>query len=208
MHRVVVWKHDERLQQVSMRKKVLTIGRGGDNDVTLEDKQVSKHHAEIRAGLFGVVVKDLDSSNGTRVNGVPFRGKQKLVPGDHIHIGPFNLHFDPKRAVGAVEEIAQRTDRVVVLECKSGPEKGLVYRDNLAKVSIGTGKDCDLTLPRDPAAAPRHAVIQLEGQRFFVRDHSGGQTFLNKFPVRHHEIADGDLLRFGQSIFTFRALDA
>lgn len=207
MHRITVWKHDERLKQIRIEERVFSIGRGNDNSLSLEDRQVSKHHAEIRKGFTGIYVKDLGSANGTRVNGVPVIGKEKLKAGDHVHVGPFNLHFDPQRLLGADEELVARTNRTIVFEAVSGPEKGLLLRENLARFSIGSGEHCDLRLSRDPDAAKRHAVVRLEGEQFFITDHSGGGTCVNKIPVRHHVLVSGDLVRLGGSVFSFSELD-
>jgi hypothetical protein len=48
--------------------EVVTVGRLADNDIVLNLRQVSKHHAEIRYSKKGLIVDDLYSTNGTRVN--------------------------------------------------------------------------------------------------------------------------------------------
>jgi hypothetical protein len=54
---------------VSHSKSVVTIGRSAENDVVVADPQVSRRHAELRAGPQGFELRDLDSTNGTWVNG-------------------------------------------------------------------------------------------------------------------------------------------
>lgn len=60
---------------------------------------VSRRHAEVRAGGTGWLLCDLDSSNGTFVNGQRLRGTQLLREGDRITLGPegpeFLLEFEP-----------------------------------------------------------------------------------------------------------------
>ncbi|MFF1906489.1 FHA domain-containing protein [Kitasatospora sp. NPDC058218] len=67
--------------------KVIRIGRAHDNDLVLGDLSVSRHHAELRAHTDGrYEIADLESHNGTYLNGLPVR--QALVgPGDIVGIG-------------------------------------------------------------------------------------------------------------------------
>jgi hypothetical protein len=68
-----------------------TIGRG-DCDLILDDRLVSRQHAVIRVDDNQLVIEDLASTNGTRVNGVTITRKQ-LLPNDVISIGPTNLRI-------------------------------------------------------------------------------------------------------------------
>lgn len=70
---------------------VTRIGRGADSDIRIEDPGVSRHHAEIRIGS-DVILTDLDSTNGTYVNGL-LVGEQPLRDGAVITIGSTNLTF-------------------------------------------------------------------------------------------------------------------
>ena len=55
---------------------VLRIGRAEDNDVEVDDLSVSRHHAELRNTGGGYEIVDLDSRNGTFLNGSPiFTGR-------------------------------------------------------------------------------------------------------------------------------------
>jgi len=65
----------------------LLIGRDADCDVVVADRQVSRHHARIRVPAEGeVVLEDLQSKNGTHVNGVVIEGPYRLSDGDVIQI--------------------------------------------------------------------------------------------------------------------------
>lgn len=73
---------------------VYVLGRARGADITIEDSKVSRRHAEI--GLFGpgaYVLADLDSTNGTRINGTPVRKKAALQHGDLITLGDTTLRF-------------------------------------------------------------------------------------------------------------------
>ena len=68
----------------------VVIGRMPECGVVLADPNVSRRHAEVRRVGDAVVVNDLGSTNGTRVNGVPIR-EQHLASGDEITVGSTTL---------------------------------------------------------------------------------------------------------------------
>lgn len=69
-----------------LRKSVTTLGRSLDNDIILESSEVSRAHARIELQQDGMRIIDLDSTNGTRVNGRSVRS-QGLKAGDEIQFG-------------------------------------------------------------------------------------------------------------------------
>jgi pSer/pThr/pTyr-binding forkhead associated (FHA) protein len=71
----------------------LTIGRLGDNDVKVEDASVSSHHGEIELGEGSAVLRDLDSTNGTFLNGEQITGEHPLAEGDEIYFGSIRTVF-------------------------------------------------------------------------------------------------------------------
>ena len=70
-----------------------TVGRLEDNTFQIPEPSVSSHHCEILLRGGEVVIKDLDSTNGTRVNGATIRERQ-LNDGDQIVIGTTVLRFE------------------------------------------------------------------------------------------------------------------
>ena len=74
------------------------VGRSRDCDITVEDPNISRHHAEVRPSGGSWIVRDLGSTNGVKVNGRrldPAR-PQSLKPGDVIELGTSKLTFDVK----------------------------------------------------------------------------------------------------------------
>ncbi len=67
--------------------KVLRIGRAPDNDIVVSDLSVSRYHAELRRTANAYQIIDLDSHNGTFVNGQQV-GSAPLTEGDIVGIGP------------------------------------------------------------------------------------------------------------------------
>jgi NADPH-dependent 2,4-dienoyl-CoA reductase/sulfur reductase-like enzyme/pSer/pThr/pTyr-binding forkhead associated (FHA) protein/Fe-S-cluster-containing hydrogenase component 2/CRP-like cAMP-binding protein len=74
-------------------KKRLTIGRGKENDIVIDDLAASRRHAEIFNALDGFYVRDLDSSYGVFVNKVKINNPFHLSHGDRIVIGNTLIYF-------------------------------------------------------------------------------------------------------------------
>jgi hypothetical protein len=73
--------------------KDVTIGRGWDNDIVLnEEQQLSRHHARIEFKYGQFLLFDLNSTNGTKVNGRPVT-EIVLTPGDTIELGDVKIQF-------------------------------------------------------------------------------------------------------------------
>ncbi|MFC0081451.1 FhaA domain-containing protein [Aciditerrimonas ferrireducens] len=81
--------------RVPVGEEPVVIGRLPECTIVLSDPNVSRRHAEVvRAeGTGAIVLRDLQSTNGTRVNGVPVR-EQELQDGDEITLGTSVLRFD------------------------------------------------------------------------------------------------------------------
>ncbi|MDQ3932863.1 MAG: LuxR C-terminal-related transcriptional regulator [Actinomycetota bacterium] len=87
-----------------------TIGRREDNTYVLTDPRVSRVHASLRKDAGAVILTDLGSSAGTRVNGEDVTGPRVLRHGDRIAFGPIEAVFeDPAMA-------AQPEETTIVLE--------------------------------------------------------------------------------------------
>ena len=70
------------------------VGRAADNAVVLGDANASRHHAVITATPTGYVLSDLQSTNGTHVNGVAVIRHHVLADGDTIRIGDSTCTFE------------------------------------------------------------------------------------------------------------------
>lgn len=63
------------------------IGRGMSSDIVLDDSQVSRQHARLEVTTTSVVIVDLDSVNGSVLNGRRLRGRKELQAGDRLKLG-------------------------------------------------------------------------------------------------------------------------
>ncbi len=80
-------------RRVRLGEQPTVLGRNSDCTVPLADPRASRRHAEIRATADGFLVVDLDSMNGTKVNGVPVR-EHVLHDGDEIAVGATVMRFE------------------------------------------------------------------------------------------------------------------
>ena len=90
-HEELVILHDD--QRTVIDGPVVQIGRAPGCDIVLDDRNVSRRHAEIRRRGPVVVLVDLDSTNGTIVNGRRVR-EHPLADGDRITLGNSRLTFE------------------------------------------------------------------------------------------------------------------
>lgn len=81
-------------QEFLITKETFTIGSGKQNDLSIEDSTISKRHCEITATEDGYRITDLDSTNGTYVQGVKISSGY-LNPGSEFQIGKTHIVFCP-----------------------------------------------------------------------------------------------------------------
>lgn len=72
----------------------LSLGRSAEADVTLEDSYASQLHARVSVRRGAHYVEDMNSTNGTFLNGQPLRGEARLAPEDRIRIGESEFRFE------------------------------------------------------------------------------------------------------------------
>jgi hypothetical protein len=84
----------EQMRSYSLDHAPVMIGRRSDNDISLPDLKVSRHHARIDTAGGEWYLTDLDSTNGTRINGDGLTGRKRLWAGDIIELGLQRLRFD------------------------------------------------------------------------------------------------------------------
>ncbi|OQX84524.1 MAG: hypothetical protein B6D63_04345 [Candidatus Latescibacteria bacterium 4484_7] len=78
--------------EIQLSKKITTLGRSIECDICLDDSLVSNEHAEIVSSDDGFILNDLNSRNGSTINGNEVHN-HKLKNGDIIGIGNFRIRF-------------------------------------------------------------------------------------------------------------------
>jgi predicted component of type VI protein secretion system len=96
-------------RSVSLGRERTVIGRDPEADLTIEDEAVSWHHLEIESRGGVLMATDLDSRNGTALNGDPLDRPRRLRDGDTLVVGSHRLEVSdpaPGRAGGTIAAAA------------------------------------------------------------------------------------------------------
>jgi len=150
------------LQEFHLPFGITLVGRGEDCHITLFDPSVSRQHARIIVDDRCVILDDLGSRNGCRVNGKRITGPTELVEGDRIRIGTQELVF----GIASETSHVQRRDTgslcfcaacrtAYAIEMNACPQCGSTLR---GPASLGDYEDDDRTtqpLRRRSSRPPR-----------------------------------------------------
>jgi pSer/pThr/pTyr-binding forkhead associated (FHA) protein len=136
----------------------LVVGRGETCDLFLSDADLSREHAEVRADLDGVILRDLGSKNGTRVNDRPVV-ERRLRDGDELRFGRTVVLFeDPMEA--RIGEISDAPEAEVETPSPSPPAEPEptpppAPPEAAATVAEATSRGATPETAAAPARAPR-----------------------------------------------------
>jgi predicted component of type VI protein secretion system len=97
MPRLVAQSAEFAGQTFELKGEEVTVGRLPDNGVQLEHASVSGHHGVFRLEGQDYVIKDLGSTNGTRINGEKI-SEQKLRRNDNLRLGNIEVLYDSEHA--------------------------------------------------------------------------------------------------------------
>jgi len=145
MPRLILSLDGQTLAEYNMTKERYTVGRLPDNDIRIDNAAVSGHHSLLINILNDSFLEDLNSTNGTYVNGKLIK-KHALQHGDVITVGHHQLRYvDDRSDQGADDEF----EKTMVIEPSGHMER------QLAKAARAT-EEAAARAPR-AAAAARHA---------------------------------------------------
>ena len=188
----------------------LTIGRAGDNDLTLNHAQLSRQHARIfwKEGQFWI--EDLNSSNGAWVNDARIRPSvpQQLRPGDVIRLGPYLLTFtnlltpppplpvDPVFRQELPPATEQRVEQAVLPPPDASAAPPLIAVEREASVGYTNG---NVTTP--PPSAPPQPLVAAPNNDYPVGIPRQRSSWLNYLPAIY---ADDEFL--GRYLLIFESI--
>jgi pSer/pThr/pTyr-binding forkhead associated (FHA) protein len=95
-------------------KDALTIGRRPSNDVQIDNLAVSGNHAVVRALGDDYFLEDLNSTNGTYIDGKPIK-KHLLQHGDLIEVGKYQLRFVDESAIAAGNAADEDFEKTMII---------------------------------------------------------------------------------------------
>jgi pSer/pThr/pTyr-binding forkhead associated (FHA) protein len=92
MPKLLITLPDGTKSSHDLTEEIVTVGRVSDNVIQIDDISVSSHHAEITLSGGHYILKDLNSTNGTRVNDQTF-SQGPIHDGDRIRFGKIDARY-------------------------------------------------------------------------------------------------------------------
>jgi ABC-type multidrug transport system ATPase subunit/ABC-type multidrug transport system permease subunit len=172
-------------RRIDVGAEGLTIGRQAGNDLVIPRHSVSRRHARISPVPGGYWITDLESRNGTQLNGERFRGESRwLANGDTVSVGGQALRFV------SGEETTHGTELPSFL-------KTHLIDFPLDRLTIGRDRSNDVVLD-DPNVSRFHAEVVRDGERVALYDlGSRNGTRVDGNPARHAVLAAGSEIGIG-----------
>jgi pSer/pThr/pTyr-binding forkhead associated (FHA) protein len=147
MAKLVLQFDDRVLSECTVGARAITIGRLPDNPIVIDNPAVSGRHARVFIDASGVVIEDLESTNGTFVNERRIT-RHSLQDGDVISIGKHKLVFDRHAtgpAAAATEERVPELGGTMMLDTRD-------YKSMLAKSDAEPHQAAPEAIPTAPNA--------------------------------------------------------
>jgi len=164
MARLILSLDSQVLAEYNMTKERYTIGRLPDNDVRIDNPAVSGHHSLIINILNDSFLEDLNSTNGTYVNGKLIK-KHALQHGDVITIGHHQLRFSDQQVSEPEQDEFEKT---MVIPAGQHSAEQLAKAERAAAAAAAASKaaskgpDVRVEMPParkpEPKAEPRKEV--------------------------------------------------
>ena len=225
MPEIVIKYEDKVIERVVSEKKRISIGRTSENDIVLENRGVSRRHAQIEFNDNAAVIIDNESLNGTFVNNRKI-SEEILRDNDVVTIGKYNLvyHTEVSR-----QPSAANLDGTMVLKTKK--QKELIQQDQYEKelvkqmggslllgedntdfseyqidhnvTTIGRAKFVHVHVKGFMLSGIQAKIVKEEEQFLIVNLGRKGKTKVNGEPVNRLALKNGDIIQVGKSVFRF-----
>ena len=194
MAKILISRDGVLERTVQLTKERMTIGRHGHNDIVLEHQTVSGEHAAITTILDDSFLEDLQSTNGTFVNGHRV-GKHFLQHGDTLKLARYRIDFvaDGIRPISGIPAMPVPIPPARI-EVLNGSNAGRLLELNKPQTSLGRAGVQVVTVNRTEAG---YAAVHADGDRVPLLN---GEP-LGKLP---QALADGDVLELSGTRMAFR----
>jgi hypothetical protein len=158
MARLILSLDNQVLAEYNMTKERYTIGRLPDNDVRIDNPAVSGHHSLIINILNDSFLEDLNSTNGTYVNGKLIK-KHALQDSDVITIGHHQLKFSEQAPADAEQDEFEKT--MVIPAGRQNAEQ-LAAAEKAAEKAAVAAASADAAGPAESIAESVAAAVKLD----------------------------------------------
>jgi len=155
MARLILSLDSQVLAEYNMSKERYTIGRLPDNDVRIDNPAVSGHHSLIINILNDSFLEDLNSTNGTYVNGKLIK-KHALQHGDVITIGHHQLRFADQQTGAAEQDEFEKT-----MVIPAGQQDAALLAKAEEAAAVAAAADAATAKAAEPAAAAAESRINV-----------------------------------------------
>ncbi len=149
MARLILSLDNQVLAEYNMTKERYTVGRLPDNDVRIDNPAVSGHHSLIINILNDSFLEDLNSTNGTYVNGKLIK-KHALQHGDVITIGHHQLRFSDQQTTDTEQDEFEKT---MVIPAGQQNADQLAEAEQKAEEAAAAVSDAEAGVRLDPEDA-------------------------------------------------------
>ncbi len=179
--KLIVSLDGEVIRELELDRDRITIGRRPYNDIVLDSPSISGEHAVIATVLNESILEDLNSTNGTYVNGQPIK-KHFLQNGDTIELVKFTIQY-----LDASHAASQST-------AASSHVKGSLF------VLNGTNAGASMPITKDITTLGRPgtqiAAVVKRASDFAISHVEGPAPLVNAQPVgaSPQPLADGDII--------------
>ncbi len=226
--------NDKIIKQFSLNEgEKVTIGRGREADITIDNTAISRLHIAIESTAGIYLVSDLGSKNGTFVNGEKIQANEPISDSALIEFGKFRL--TPASGTDEAMNIADSVSaNIMDLDEETvfvtGGQEGLRSDNNFSQhgekarltlisgsgspknlqlegknsIKIGKEASCDLVVPGFFVAKAQCYIFKRENDFFLVPQKSWVGTFVNDLKITdERKLAQGDIIRIRQTSIRF-----
>jgi pSer/pThr/pTyr-binding forkhead associated (FHA) protein len=103
MHALIVQTGKHKGKKITLPEREVTIGRDENCFIRMTSVEVSREHCALIPTDRGLLVRDLNSQNGTVVNNVRIESETLIQPGDFLQIGPIQFQLSGTRPASATD---------------------------------------------------------------------------------------------------------
>jgi pSer/pThr/pTyr-binding forkhead associated (FHA) protein len=225
MPEIVVKYEDKVIERLVTQKKIINIGRSSDNDIVLDNKAVSRKHAQIEFGDDSALIIDNESLNGTFVNKRKVT-EEILKDEDQITIGKFDLVYHlnapkglklsdldgtrvlhTKRQKELLEKNEKNKEIIAKAGCSVllGVQNTKVNQFYLDKpvITLGKSKYVNIKVQGLWVSKIQAKIIKEKDNQVLVNLGRKGKTRVNGDEVQRYQLRNDDLIEVGKSVFRF-----